>query len=101
MDTPWDDALLSVEDMPNEEMKIVATLCGIKTAMKLMKNLPGVTIYIPTKGIKILRDNYIYKAYDGSRESVIKLCRMLRITQKQVRNIIRKRKKEQREKEKR
>lgn len=83
MDIPWADKLTE-KDMPNEEMKIIASLCGVKTAVKLMKNLPGVLIYIPTKGFKNVRNKYICAHHDGTRQSLINLCRMFNLTQQQI-----------------
>lgn len=87
MDNAWLDDITEYE-MPNEEMRIIASLCGIKTAVKLMKNLPGVMIYIPSKAFKNLRNKYIFKNYDGTKRSLVNLCRMFSLTQQQIYSII-------------
>jgi Mor family transcriptional regulator len=35
------------EDMPNEDTRWIAESCGIEVAMKMMKNLGGISLYIP------------------------------------------------------
>lgn len=35
------------EDMPNEDTTWIAESCGIEIAMKIMKNLGGISLYIP------------------------------------------------------
>lgn len=89
MDNSWLDEITEYE-MPNEEMRIIASLCGVKTAVKLMKNLPGVMIYVPSKSFKNLRNRYICKNYNGTKQSLFDLCRMFRLTQQQIYSIIKK-----------
>ncbi len=38
---------LIIDDMPNEDMRIVAELCGIDNTVLLMRKMGGVSIYIP------------------------------------------------------
>ena len=86
-DKPWLDKLTE-NDMPNEELKIIASLCGVKTAIALMKYLPGVMICIPNKALIKLRNNYICKQYDGTKKSLIELTIGLGISERQIFNII-------------
>jgi Mor family transcriptional regulator len=57
---------LSIEDMPTEDLKLVARACGPDVAAKLLKELPGVTLYIPRSGITQVKKNYIRKNFNGS-----------------------------------
>jgi Mor family transcriptional regulator len=86
-DKPWLDELTE-EDMPNEELKLIASLCGVKTAIALMKYLPGVMICIPNKSLIKLRNNYVRKKYDGTKKSLIELSRALCISERQIFNIL-------------
>jgi len=38
---------IKIEDMPSDDMKIVAEGCGIDVAMNLMRNCGGLSLYIP------------------------------------------------------
>lgn len=84
---PWLDDLTE-DEMPNEELKLIASLCGIKTAVDLMKNLPGVMICIPSRALISIRNQYIRKKYDGSKKSLIELSLSLGISQRQLYQIV-------------
>lgn len=89
MDKPWLDEITE-DEMPNIELKIVASLCGVKTAVKLMKNLPGVMICIPSKALNSLRNTYICKKYDGNKETLLKLSLEFGLSERQIYSIIKK-----------
>jgi Mor family transcriptional regulator len=89
LDRPWLDEITE-DEMPNVELKIIASLCGVKTAIKLMKNLPGVMICIPSKALINLRNKYICKKYDGTKKTLLDLSLAFGLTQRQVYNIINK-----------
>lgn len=89
MDRPWLDEITE-DEMPNVELKIIASLCGVKTAIKLMKNLPGVMICIPNKALNNLRDKYICRKYDGTKKTLLELSLYFSLTQRQIYNIIKK-----------
>lgn len=89
MDKPWLEELTE-DEMPNIELKIVASLCGLKTAVKLMKNLPGVIICIPNKALNNLRNKHICKKYNGTKESLLKLSLEFGLTERQIYSIIKK-----------
>ncbi len=56
---------LSIEDMPSEDLKLVARACGVEVAAKLLEELPGVTLYVPKSGITQVKKNYIRKSFNG------------------------------------
>jgi len=89
VDRPWLDEITE-DEMPNIELKIIASLCGVKTAIKLMKHLPGMMICIPSKALNNLRDRYICKKYDGTKKTLMELSLAFNLTQRQVYNIIKK-----------
>ncbi|MEI8389919.1 MAG: Mor transcription activator family protein [bacterium] len=84
---PWLDEIKE-DEMPNEELKTVASLCGVKTAIDLMKNLPGTMIFIPNKALIKLRNKYICKKYDGTKKSLLILCKELSLAERQLYQII-------------
>jgi hypothetical protein len=69
---PWMENL-TPEDMPNEELKTLATLASVETALILISTMPGININVPRKAFRSLIAKYIQKNYDGTRASQIKL----------------------------
>lgn len=57
---------ISIEDMPNEDLVLVAKSCGIEVAAILLQKLPGLTINIPKTGMRKIANRYICDNYDGS-----------------------------------
>lgn len=92
-DKPWLDEVTE-DEMPNEELKIIASLCGVQTAIELMKHLSGVMICIPNKSLIELRNKYICKKYDGTKKSLINLGKELSLAERQLYQIIKKYKQE-------
>lgn len=88
---PWLDEI-TADEMPNEELKLIASLCGVKTAISLMKNLPGVMICIPIRALIALRNKYICNKYNGTKKSLIDLSLSLGISQRQLYEIIKRNK---------
>ena len=86
---PWLDEI-TIDEMPNEELKIIASLCGVNTAIELMKNMPGVMICIPNRSLIALRNKYIRKKHDGSKKSLIDLSLSLRLSERQLYEILKK-----------
>ena len=65
---------ITSEDMPTENMKIIAETCGIDIAIKILKNLGGLSLYIPSSGISLIHNKYILKRYDGTRDCANRLA---------------------------
>lgn len=86
---PWLDEITE-DEMPNEELKIIASLCGVQTAIDLMKNMPGVMVCIPNRALIDIRNKYIFKKHDGSKKSLIDLSLNLGLSQRQIYKIIKK-----------
>lgn len=75
---------LQIEDIPEGDIKLIAELCGLDTAVNLLENLPGITIFIPVTVIKKLKDTYISKTYDGTRYSIRRMALDLKVTERQI-----------------
>ena len=48
---PWMENI-TIEDMPNDDLKFVAQCAGIKTALTLIFCLPGLIVNIPKHALK-------------------------------------------------
>lgn len=53
----------TIEDMPNDDMTLVAQECGMEVAIKLLKNCKGMVLNVPKFGFKNLIDRYIKENY--------------------------------------
>ena len=56
---------ISIEDMPNGDLKMVAEICGMDVAVKLLKELGGINIYIPQNGLRAVMRRYVKKQFNG------------------------------------
>ena len=70
--TPWLKTI-TIDDMPNDDLKFVAEEAGLKQALLLIFLLPGITINIPKNGLRRLKEKYIMKNYDGTKSKLNKL----------------------------
>jgi len=75
---------LTVNDLPNDDLKIVADVVGLSTAIKLLQDLPGTLISIPKTGLNKCRNYYIYKNYDGSKESRVDLAKKFGVSERYI-----------------
>lgn len=60
---------VSIKDMPNSDMELVAELCGIDVAVLLLQQLGGTQISIPKLGFRRLVERYIVTHYTGNNAS--------------------------------
>jgi Mor family transcriptional regulator len=56
---------ITVDDMPNADMRMVAELCGVEVAIELMRHLGGINIYIPRTAEKEFLKKYVVERYNG------------------------------------
>jgi Mor family transcriptional regulator len=84
---PWMD-YITVEDMPNDDIKFVAEHSGIKAALALILTCPGLTVTIPKNAFKIIKERHIMKTYDGTKYSVNKLAIDCETSQRNIYKII-------------
>ena len=61
-DDKWKN--ITPEDMPNDDLRLVAEVCGIETVISLLKNLPGTNLYIPSSGYAFLMEQKIRNEFN-------------------------------------
>ena len=61
---PWAD-YFTMDNLPNEDLKIVATFIGLEPTVTLICELSGSTISIPKQATLPARKAYIKKQMDG------------------------------------
>ncbi|MBR6421965.1 hypothetical protein IKS86_04575 [bacterium] len=57
---------ITIDDMPSEDMKVIAESCGVETALNIMRNLPGARFFVPVNWQKIIAEKYIAQNADKS-----------------------------------
>lgn len=63
---PFDrNAMLTIDEMPNEDLRLVARKCGVEVANQLIIHLQGVSIHVPRRALKKATEKYIRENYDG------------------------------------
>lgn len=85
--TPWKN-YIKLEDIKNDDLKIIAEEAGLECSVRIITALRGLTIYIPLKPFKKAIERYILAKYDGTKYSINKLALECDITQRQVLKII-------------
>lgn len=74
LEKPWINEI-DINDLPNEDLKIIAEIIGIDIAIKMMCELPGIAISIPKNATLKAKIKYVKKHYDGSKKSRYKLAK--------------------------
>lgn len=82
---------ITIDDLPNDDLKFIAQEAGLKQALMMIFLFSGVAVSIPTNPFSKLKENYIVNHYDGSRMSINKLATECGITQRHIYRILKKR----------
>jgi len=85
-DKPWIQNL-TADNLPNEDLKLIAELIDLDVAIKMMDLLPGVIINIPKNGFRKARAKYIAQNYDGTKKSRLKLIFECGVTENYINSI--------------
>ena len=80
-----------MESLPNEDLKIVATIIGLEATIKLMCELPGILISVPKNATLPAKIKYIMEVYDGSKKSRLELAKQCDLSENYIYRIARKR----------
>lgn len=80
---------LGPDDMPNEDLQLIAECCGTEVAIKLLQEMGGVTLNIPKLGGKRLYYRYIKEVCDGTASSMRRIALHLGVSESYVQKIYR------------
>lgn len=81
----WRD-LIGKDDLPNDDIKNIADICGMDTAIKIMENMPGLLVNIPKNGMRKVKNRYIAEHYNG--HNVKELAVICNMSMRHVYNVI-------------
>ena len=79
---------IKTEDMPTEDLKLIAERCGLDVAIKLIEHLPGIQLYISSSAVQKMQEGYIRKTYDGSRQSANRLALECAVSVNHIYNVL-------------
>ena len=87
---PWVDKI-TPENLPNEDLKIVATFIGLAPTVTLICELSGSTISIPKQATLPARKAYIKKHYDGTKKTRNELRRICNVSENYIYRVVKNR----------
>lgn len=73
---------IKIDDLPSEELQIIAQDLGVEAIVKLAINFSGVYIYIPKELKKKLKKIYVLRTFDGTNARA--LARKLDISERTI-----------------
>ena len=85
----WMDTI-TVDDLPNDDLKFVAVNAGMRCVLTLILSVPGLTVCIPRNALKQVKERYIKKEYDGTKFTINRLAVECEMTQRHVYKILEK-----------
>ena len=88
MDRPWIKNI-TMDNLPNEDLNIVATIIGLDATIKLMCELPGILISVPKNATLPAKIAYIMEVYDGTKKSRLKLAKECDLSENYIYRVVR------------
>ena len=86
---PWTE-FITMETLPNDDLKFLASLVGLPPIIFLMCEYAGTTYTVPKNATMRARKEYVRKHYDGSKSSRLYLCRTCHFAENDIYKIIKK-----------
>ncbi len=80
---------VTIKDIPDGTMRLVADLCGLDVAVSLMQNMKGLTIAVPSNGFEKIEKKIILQNYKNDTASLKRLALRLDLNEQTVRGILR------------
>lgn len=89
MEYPW-IKYINIDNLPNEDMKILASIIGLEATIKIMCELQGVLISVPQNATLSAKIVYIQDVYDGTKQSRVKLSKLCGLSENYIFRMYRK-----------
>ena len=80
---PWTE-LITMETLPNDDLKFLASIVGLPPIIYLMCNYQGSTYTVPKNATLRARREYVKKHYNGSKSSRLYLCRVCSFSENDI-----------------
>ncbi len=75
---------LSIEDMPSDDMRLLAKYCGVDVAVKVMQNMGGLGIYVPKNPFPLIVERILRTERNPNFKEIATTCN---VTERYVRKI--------------
>ena len=63
---------MTLEDMPTEDMRHLAESCGVDVAIKLLKTMAGINIYIPLQiRFRKVIERFVVKEFNSANAKIL------------------------------
>ena len=82
-DKSWIEEL-TIEDLPNQDLQIIASVVGFDVAIRLISELAGFEFTVPKHSLSHLKNKYIAKKYDGTKASRFELGKRFGIGERSI-----------------
>ena len=89
MEYPW-NKYINIDNLPNEDMKILVSIIGLEATIKIMCELQGVNISVPQNATLPAKIAYIQDVYDGTKQSRVKLSKLCGLSENYIFRMYRK-----------
>lgn len=80
---PWLEDI-TLEDLPNQDLQIIASTLGMDIAIKILVALSGFSFAVPSYSIMHLKKRYVLKNYDGTKISRFKLAKECGLSERTI-----------------
>ena len=87
---PW-TKLITIDDLPNDELKYLADIIGFPKVLEILMTVEqNMMVYIPKNPFRETKEKYILEHYDGTKYTMLKLAKECNITERHIYNLLRK-----------
>ena len=78
---------ITFDDLP-EDLKFIATFCGMEVAIILIKYAAGMNFNIPKSCLNGPIRKYIIDNYNGTRANILEISHVCDVTERHIRKVI-------------
>jgi len=79
---------LTIEDLPSEDLQMLAHACGIETVIKLLRYAPKITFNLPKNWYSIKMEKHILGNCDGTNQGIKKAAAETGYSMSKIRNVL-------------
>ena len=83
---PWIE-LVTPEDLPTDDLKMMADLIGMPSTIKLLTEAPGCVFTMTTTWDREAIKKYIKRTYDGSKLCRMRLCMLCKVNENYIHKV--------------
>ena len=81
---------ITEDDMPNETLREIFSICGAEVAISLMEHQSGIFILMPARPFLKLEQRLMLEEFDGSASSLRQIARKYNVSESRIRYMFKK-----------